>query len=237
MPYIFSLTSYPARFDYLDQVIRSLKKQSIPADQVVINIAKADKKHFKLNNYYGIEVNFVEDLKAMKKLLPTLKSHSNHNIITVDDDTMYPPHLSERLLRGSTENPGAVVAGRARKVTRSNEGFAPYLEWPLLFDGHEKSKDVLPTGVGGVLYPKNVFHNDVFDKDQYMNYITKDDFWWYAQARRKGTEFVQVPVFDKNNFPNISPIANKGLYYYGNKYANDEALSSLVSMYGDFTIL
>lgn len=237
MSYIFSLTSYPARFEYLNQVIKSLKHQETPADHIVINIAKEDKKNFKLNNYYGIEVNFVEDLKAMKKLLPTLQKHSNHNIITVDDDAIYPKELASKLLEGSRNNPGSVIAGRARKIIRTNDGFAPYLEWPALYDGHERSKDVLPNGVGGVLYPRNVFHKDVFDKDEYINYLNKDDFWWYAQARRAGTEFVQIPIFSKKDFPNISVIANRGLFYYGNKYENDKALASLIATYGDFTIL
>lgn len=236
MSFIFSLTSYPDRFDYLPHVIDSLKRQTIKADSIVLNIAKEDKKFLKLNSYKEIDINFVEDLKAMKKLLPTLVSHPSDNIVTVDDDVIYPNHLSESLLIGHQENSDAVITGRAREIQRDGGGeFKPYMKWPLYFDGHQRATNLIPTGVGGVFYPKNTFHNDVFDETKYQNFITVDDFWWYTQARRANAEFVQVPIFKKKDFPNIFPIANRGLFYYGNKTKNDEAFSKLISLYGNFT--
>ena len=234
MDYIFSLTSYPARYPYLPAILDSLRNQVLSPQNIVINIAEDEKQSFKLNSYRGIEVNFVENLKAMKKLLPTLPLYPNHHIITVDDDTIYPNYLSQKLFAGLDKNPGHVVAGRARKITKTDNQFNKYMEWQPLFDGHESDKLVLPNGVGGVLYPPGIFHSDVFDSGVYHDFITTDDFWWYAQARRNGAKFVQVPIFDRKKFPNIMPIASKGLFYYKNKTENDIAFNKLLDLYGNF---
>jgi hypothetical protein len=234
MNFIFSLTSYPARFEYLDQVLDSLRNQRIPGDFIVLNIAKEDKPLLKLNSYANLEVNFVEDLKAMKKLLPTLTKYPEHNIITVDDDTIYPKKLSERLITGYEKNPGNIIAGRARKITKNKDEFNEYLKWTPLYHGHPSDKLVFPNGVGGVFYPKNIFHPDVFDESFYKNFVTTDDFWWYTQARRNGVQFVQVSIFNRLNFPNIMPIASKGLFYYKNKTENDKAFKMLLDAYGNF---
>jgi hypothetical protein len=235
--YIFSLTSYPARYQYLPAILDSLRNQKIRAQNIILNIAEEEKKNLKINSYSGVEINFVENLKAMKKLLPTLLSHPNEHIITVDDDTIYPTDLSEKLIQGLSNNPNHVVAGRARKITKNKDGFNKYMEWKPLYDGHESDKLILPNGVGGVLYPPNVFHKDVFDDNVYHEFITTDDFWWYAQARKNGTRFVQVPIYDPSNLPNIMPIANRGLFYYKNKTENDVAFKKLLEMYGDFTAI
>lgn len=234
MSFIFSLTSYPARFDYLDLVIDSLRNQDLEADAIVLNIAEEDRKAIKLKDYRKIELNFVEDLKAMKKLLPTLVEYPECNVITVDDDTIYPEYLSERLWTSSEANPGHVVAGRARKITKTGDEFNRYMDWLPLFDGHPRDKLVLPNGVGGVLYPANIMHPDVFNEYIYKDFVTTDDFWWYAQARRNGAKFVQVPIFDQSSFPNIMPIASKGLFYYKNKTENDKAFQKLLKVYGNF---
>lgn len=230
------MTSYPIRFPYLDQVINSLRKQNVKSDGIVINIARQDRKHLKLNSYQDIHVDYVEDLKAAKKLLPTILNNPDKNIITVDDDTIYPEDLSEKLLIGLEQNPGNIITGRARKIIRDGSGnFEKYMKWPLLFDGYPSAPNIMPNGVGGVLYPPGVFHQDVFDYDFLNNFLNNDDYWWYTQARRNNTKFVQVPIFDKKNFPNIMPIASKGLFYYGNKTKNDEVFKLLLNKYGNFT--
>lgn len=236
MDFIFSLTSYPARFPYLSQVIDSLINQKIQAKNIVLNISKEDRKAFNLNLGPTVEINFVDDLKAAKKLIPTLIKYPNENIITVDDDTVYPNDLSEKLIAGYLNNPGNIIAGRARKITKdSDNNFLPYMKWPLLFNGYSSSPGLMPTGVGGVFYPANIFHKDVLNSSIYKDYLTTDDFWWYAQARRNGISFVQVKIFNEHKFPNIDIIANKGLFYYGNKTKNDQAFASLLSRYGNFT--
>lgn len=236
MSFIFSLTSYPARFPYLNQVIDSLRKQDIRAEGIVLNIANEDKDQLKLNSYDDVHINYVENLKAAKKLLPTIINSPDKNIITIDDDTIYPKDLSEKLLQGMDQNPGSIITGRARKIVRDSSGnFETYMKWPLLFEGHHRAPNVMPTGVGGVLYPPGVFHEDVFDYEFLNNFLTNDDYWWYAQARRNNTNFVQVPIFEEKKFPNISPIANKGLFYYGNKTKNDEVFKLLLDKYGNFT--
>jgi protein O-GlcNAc transferase len=232
--YIFSLTSYPARYSYLPAILNSLRNQVLKPKNIIINIAENEKKSFRLNSYVGIEVNFVENLKAMKKLLPTLSLYPDQHIITVDDDTIYPTNLSQRLFDALEKNHGHVVAGRARKITKTNNEFNKYMEWTPLYDGHQSDKLVVPNGVGGVLYPPGIFHPDVLDGNVYREFITTDDFWWYAQARRNGAKFVQVPIFDRNNFPNIMPIASKGLFYYKNKKENDVAFKRLLDLYGNF---
>jgi hypothetical protein len=236
MNFIFSLTSYPARFPYLGLVIDSLINQKVKAKRIVLNIAKDDQEFFNLSFDPVVEVNFVEDLKAAKKLIPTLIKYPNENIITVDDDTVYPDNLSEKLIQGYLNNPGNIITGRARKIAKDNRGhFLPYMKWPLLFNGHDSSTNVMPTGVGGVLYPANIFHKDVLDSSVYKDYLTTDDFWWYTQARRNDVSFVQVKIFNRYTFPNIESIANRGLFYYGNKTKNDQAFFSLISKYGNFT--
>lgn len=236
MSFIFSLTSYPGRFEYLDQVIESLDSQNIKSDGIILNIAKEDRKRLKLKSYKNVHIYFVNDLKAAKKLLPTLKRFPNYRTITVDDDVVYPTHLSEELLRGHEDNPNHIIAGRAREIRKNKEGnFRSYNDWYIRFDGRPSAPNLVPTGVGGVLYPPNIFHRDVLDKKLIKDFTTTDDLWWYAQARRNDVNFVQVPIFDEAKFPNIFPIAARGLFYYKNRSENDIAFQKLLDLYGNFT--
>lgn len=237
MSFIFSLTSHQKRFEYLDEVVHILYTQNIRPDQIIINIAQEDRPFFKLNTYKDIEVNFLEeDLKAMNKLLPTIERYPDQTIITVDDDVRYPANLSEILLNANQDSSKDIIAGRARQITEDSSGYLGYEDWPLLFDGQERSPTILPTGVGGTLYPPGSLHKDISDRNECVKYVYQDDLWWYAQARRANTQFIQVPVFSKSEFPNIDEIARDGLYVNLNRgqSKNDLAFKMLLDTYGDF---
>lgn len=220
----------------MDQVLDSLRSQSIKADGIVLNIAKTDRKKFNLKSYKDIHVHFVDDLKAVKKLLPTLKKYPKYKTITVDDDAIYPVNLAESLLQGLEANPNHIISGRAREIRKNREGnFHSYNDWYIRFDGRPSAPNLVPSGVGGVLYPPKILHKDVFNRRLFNDFIMSDDLWWYAQARRNNVNFVQVPIFDETNFPNIFPIAARGMFFYKNRSDNDKAFQKLLDQYGNFT--
>ena len=89
---IISLTSYPARLKNLHIVLRSLLKQKVAAEKVILYLGTDTKdtdipeKLKKLTKYnFEIRTGY-EDLKPHKKYFFAMQEFPNHTIITADDD-------------------------------------------------------------------------------------------------------------------------------------------------------
>ena len=61
-----------------------------------------------------------------------------------------------------------------------------YNEWPDPLPIQKKSKNFLILGVGGVLYPPNSVHHDIFNIENIKNLsLTADDIWLTAMLLKK----------------------------------------------------
>lgn len=165
IPVVVSLTSYPARFSSLHLCLKSLLNQTLSADKIVLYLDKTvslnqvPKKILDLQKK-GLEIkNICSDLKPHNKYFYAMQEFPNAAIITVDDDMIYSRDVVESLYKSYLNNPNAVSARRIHQISRRLDGHcAPYNAWKIEVNNLKNGdKDVLATGVGGVLYPPGVF--------------------------------------------------------------------------------
>lgn len=103
--FIVTLTTHKGRIGIIDKTIQSLLNQNVKADRIVIIISEEEFpdgingftdtfKKFVSNG--DVEVYKVSnDIKAFKKLIPTLLLYRNAFVMTADDDVIYPKgHIS-----------------------------------------------------------------------------------------------------------------------------------------------
>lgn len=90
-----SLTTFGKRIQDVFLAIESIGFQSLKAGRVVLWLAEDEfqdsRLPLSLNRLVerGLTVNYYEDIKQYKKLIPSLKSYPNDIIITIDDDMLY----------------------------------------------------------------------------------------------------------------------------------------------------
>lgn len=191
---IISLTTFPARIHQVHNVINSLLNQSVKPDKIVLYLSLVEFPNRivppqldALTKNSVFEIRFVsENFKSYKKLVHALADFSHANIITVDDDIIYPKNMLSQLLRCHARHPKDVCANRIRTIKIEDGAIAPYSEWQL------SEKRLMPRrhgyknffcGAGGVLYPPKSLHPDVLNNQKFMKLCpNQDDVWFWAMA-------------------------------------------------------
>ena len=143
----------------------------------------------------GLQVEYCEDIRSYKKLIPALKQFPEDCIITIDDDAIYEYDLVERLVAAHIENPNAVCACRMHKVKLTEDGKPlSYMDWDWCVECYETNSNLLfPTTGGGTLFPPGCLCQEVFNKRVFMELCTyADDVWFYAMRLMSDTPVVQV---------------------------------------------
>ena len=192
---VVSLTSYGRRVVNVHKVIESLLCQTVLPEKIVLYLADTEFAGVEalpvaLRNLLGtrFEIRFVDDLKSHKKYFYAFQEFTDAIIVTVDDDVCYPPTLLERLMVGYHRHPYSVVCARSHTLCFGQNGdYASYRAWmgmPKIFN--RPSMLVVPTGVGGVLYPPHCFDETLFDWETIQaTCLSADDLWlkWHTLVR------------------------------------------------------
>lgn len=206
---IISLTSFPARIDSVWICIESLFNQDIKFDKIILWLAKTQFKSLnelpetlKHQMKKGLEIRFCDDLKSHKKYYYTMLEYPNSLIITVDDDVFYPKYTISKLYNLYRKNKGCICCNRAHKIKINGDSILSYNDWEYCSRISEiKKKDLVPTGVGGVLYPPNSLNNEVFKKEKFMNIcFYADDLWLKSMATLNNTYVIKTKDFPQNLF-------------------------------------
>lgn len=201
---IVSLTSYSARLKKLHIVIRSLLKQKVAAEKIILYLGTDTResdipKKLKDLTKYSFEIKTgCQDLKPHKKYFFSMQEYPEHTIITVDDDAIYDKNLVCDLVECSKKHPGCVVARRVHRITVDRDGsLNPYAKWKWEERSIvEPSHKLIATGCGGVLYPPHILPKDTFDSDSIREYCLDTDDIWLKFMELKND--VKV-VFSNNN--------------------------------------
>lgn len=236
---IISLTSYPKRFLTLPLTLKCLLSQTIKADRVILWIAHQDKDALTPDildlETSGLEVQFCDDLKSYKKIIPTLKLEPDAFIVTADDDTYYPSSWLEELVIAYDANVKEVLCHRAYRVRLNDEG-APrrYIEWRFKDIGPESSPLNFPTGNGGIMYPPGIFHEDVLKSEIFDALCPHaDDVWLYWMVRLKGGTYRKVgPDRYFFEWPDTQAEALWLRNMTATEGGNDERIRAMVEYYG-----
>lgn len=231
---VVSLTSYPARFSSLHLTLKSLLRQTVAPDHTILWIASDDigllpQRVLRLQQF-GLEIRQCSDLRSYKKIIPSLETFPDADIVTADDDVYYWPTWLEELTSAAHEHPGDVVAHRVHRISTANGIIAPYREWQLSFNDASAHPLNFATGIGGVLYPSGCLHPDVTQADRFMRLCpTADDVWLYWMVRMNGR-------IERHSGTGQTPRPWRGSQttslWKVNKHANDDQIQAMFREYG-----
>lgn len=201
--FIVSLTSYGRRVNsVVYYTLISLLKQTERPSKIILWLDYSwsdDKipKRIKELSKYGVEIKYCKDIKSYKKLIPALNMFPNDIIITVDDDMIYNKNLLKSLMNGYRNN-GKIQCTIAGLPIIINGSVSPYNSWENISEACE-SENLVPIGVGGVLYPPESLHKEVFNEEAFSKLAPNaDDLWFWLMAKLKGSSQACVELRESN---------------------------------------
>ena len=128
-------------------------------------------------------IDWCNDIKSYKKLIPTLKKYAESIIVTADDDILYKKNWLEQLYKAYCKNPNHIHCHRAHFITFHNKKLLPYEKWKYEISKCKPAFNNFFTGVGGVLYPPSCFYKDILREDLFMQLCPQaDDIWFWAMC-------------------------------------------------------
>lgn len=198
---IVSLTSYPARISKLWMVIKALLNQKLVDNfKVILWLSEnqfpkgLDSLPKSLTNLIekGLDIRFVsDDLKSHKKYYYAFKEYPNNIVVTVDDDVLYSPKLLRTLLDAHDKYSDCVICNRGVKINKEKS----YRNWGKVDNFMIPVSSIMPTGIGGVLYPPRCYNNNIFNIEAIKSTcINGDDLWLNFMCRLNGTKVVHTGV-------------------------------------------
>ena len=125
-----SLTSFPARINYVHLAIKSLMLQRYKPDRIVLWLAEGQFRDKKLPDSltnlekYGLEICWMkENLYGHKKYyMQIMNQKENELVITYDDDLIYAPNSIEKLIRVHKKFPECIVCNRTQALRYDKNG-------------------------------------------------------------------------------------------------------------------
>ena len=190
-----SLTTVYGRLDLVRYTLESLIRQKVTANKIFLNISKEpyliDKGIndypswlIELENNNNLEISIVKNIGPYRKLIPLIKKlKKDDNIIICDDDVIYGKDWLKVLLETSSEYPNDIICMHSRKIKRMFRKSIDmsYIHWPIFY-GREAQYNVLPIGVGGVLYKAKFFDLKFLLNNNFLQIApVNDDLWfWYS---------------------------------------------------------
>lgn len=224
MKVVVSLTTIYDNLSTLPNPLISLLNQSRMPDRIILNLSSQpyllDKgfKNYKIPRWLKdmpIEIRWVPNNGAYRKLLPTLKELWNEDavIITVDDDTVYDFDFV-KLLVEEYEKEKNCVAYRCKL-------WFPNCKYVEMKDAVKKSVENFHTGKGGVLYHPSFFHGTPIFSEEFMKLCPYNDDFWFNFCRMKN----KIPcVYLDTNMILLDIINEKRLWIAYNQEKNDSQM-------------
>lgn len=201
---IVSLTTYPARIKGIHYVIESLLMQSMKPNRVILWLADEQFPNREKDlpaslialKEKGLTIDWCEDLRSYKKLIPTLRKFPDAWIITADDDIYYNKNMVKVLVGAYKKNPNCIPCHRGTKFVRIND------EWKAIPGGYDvydhPSFLHKLTGGAGSLYAPGMLYKDITNSELFMKLApTNDDIWFWFMGVLNGTRCDIL----KNGFP------------------------------------
>lgn len=194
-PTIVTLTSYPARIKSVYKTVNSLLNQSIKPTKIILWLADSQfpgresdlpESLIRLSSPL-FEIKWCEDMKSYKKLIPALNQFKNFNLVTADDDIIYPQDWLEKLYTAylQTTSEKIIWCHRAHIIKSVGGTVEQYKNWDMKCYDTTPSVRVFCTTGGGVFFPRNCF--DRYLPDDYMELCpTADDIWFWGMLVLNG---------------------------------------------------
>lgn len=239
---IVSLTSYPARIQYVSRVVRSLFAQRYLPDMTVLYLSK---DQFPMGEKelpadlrdclgFDFQIRWVDgDMRSHKKYLYAFADFPGSLIITVDDDIVCRNTLVGELVDGHKRHPDAVVAIRTHLMKFGDDGLLfPYCEWHMEVGNdrpelcNRPSMALFATSGAGLLFPPDSLPKAAFDcKAIYETCLNADDVWLKVMSAIAGYPTVTLPGWQGVDC--IEGSQDVSLWSYNRTGGNDLAISKV----------
>ena len=227
---IVSITSFPARIDRVWLTIESLLHQDKKPDKILLWLYKGEfsskiklpKKLLEIEKR-GLEIRFCnENLMPHKKYFYTMQEFPESNIITIDDDILYPPFLIETLNKFNKRYPKSILCPITREIKIRSNAVAPYSSWRKLEENSKPRMGLLTMGGGGTLFPPGSLQEPICYNKLLIEKLAlkSDDLWLKIMATKKGTSVVSlagdfhnsfIPIYHKSKEKLMDLNVNEGL--------------------------
>ncbi len=196
-----SLTSYPARIDYVHHVIENIAAQTLKPKRVLLWLSK---QQFKNRNEDlpqslidcvsrgEVEIKWCnDDLRSHKKYFYTMQEYPNDIVITVDDDLIYPNTMISSLYQSYIAFPDCISGMRVHVVglDKKKKKILDYAKWIKQFDRDIliPSKQLFATTGAGCLFPPGILDERAFNKQKLLELCPlADDIWVNLMALANG---------------------------------------------------
>jgi len=208
--YVICFTSFPARIKSLYLVIESLLRQTVPPKAVFLTLGLDE---FRKKSYLprkllaleprGLQINLVQKTTHQyDKVLFASEINAQNNIVIVDDDVIYPQDSMQHLLEAHEQFPNCVIANRCHLIEVDEKGDPlPYEKWKKEVVLDAPSYKLIPTGVGGVLYPKGFLDPKTVDARNILGSAPyADDIWLKCCALEKGLPTKSTKLALRGNY-------------------------------------
>jgi len=245
---IVSLTSFPPRMPTIATCIESLKHQTKQPDQILLWLSEDQFPERTANLPVELralidrqfQIRWVKgDLAPHKKYFYAMREFPNAIVVTVDDDVRYDKDLIAALYQGHLDCPLSVVAGRSNFIRFRQDGtLRAYDQWGY---DHQHLREaetfaLLPTGIGGILYPPGSVPVEAFDIGAIeATCLHADDLWLKVMTAANGYP-VWMPQrkFDYRNIDGSQEAAlwRGNAFQNGNDLAMGSILKFLEQKYG-----
>lgn len=192
---IISLTSFPARINSTYKTVLSLLNQDFLPDRIILWLAKEQFENIgdlpesllKLEKY-GLEIKWYHDVKAYKKLIPTLLEFPDALVVTVDDDWYYAKNMLEILVKEHNKYPEQIICHAVTHPELDENNMLRTTKENIDYRGTASYFNKI-LGGSGVLFPPNSLDTEIFNEEIFMNVApTNDDIWFWGMAVKKGTK-------------------------------------------------
>lgn len=137
---IVSLTSYDKRIRDVKYTIYSLLNQSLPPDKLILWLDEDSFPQREKNlppdllafREFGLTIEWCENLRPYKKLIPALEKYPDDIIVTADDDIFYQHDWLKILYEEHLNYPDCIIAHRVHRIRLDTLGnLYPYLSWQM----------------------------------------------------------------------------------------------------------
>ncbi|HOW58745.1 MAG TPA: glycosyltransferase family A protein [Candidatus Omnitrophota bacterium] len=179
----------------------------------------------------GLTIRFCEDIGPHTKYYYAFKENPEDLIATCDDDRIYAPDWLEGLYETHRRDPKSIICYRAHQMLLDASGtFKKYHEWNFFSPGiTDPSHFLFATGVGGILYPPGLLHEEVLNKELFLRLCPKaDDIWLKAMAALNRIPHRKVKaLFNDDSLPVVPGSQKTRLWDHNFGGGNDEQIKAV----------
>ncbi len=208
---VVSLTSFPARLKTVSFVITSLLEQTCPPGEIHLWLGRDEvpnknwlPKRLQALEERGVQFHFARrTFHQYDKFLHNSELNTDRPFVIVDDDAIYPPTSLENLIAAHQRYPDAVIGNRCHLINVDQHGcIAPYRDWKREVHMPRPGFRLMPTGVGGVLYPPGFLADPMVTsvEDIFENAPYADDVWLKTCALARSVPTFATPLSHRSDW-------------------------------------